>query len=67
MDSTASLLELLLASVDLAECVLGHLPLAALAALQCTCRAARAAVFQLPEALWQVCTPSSGKRPAAQA
>ena len=54
MASRSSLAELLHTLVDLAECVLGRLPLAALAALQCTCRAGRAAVAQLPEATWQV-------------
>lgn len=39
---------------DLAERVLGDLPLASLAALQCTCKAAGTAVARLPEALWQV-------------
>ena len=52
MVSWRSLAELL-SQQDLAECVLCHLPLAALAAVQCTCRAARAAVAQLPEACWQ--------------
>ena len=54
MASGGGLAEQFLTSADSAESVLGHLPLAALAALQCTCRAAQAAVSQLPETIWKV-------------
>ena len=62
MAPSSSLVELLLTSVDLAEQILSSLPLAALAALQCTCRAGHAAVAQLPEAVWQVRAGTAARR-----
>lgn len=45
--------ELLSKPLDMAKHALGVLPLAALPALQCTCRAVQAAVSQLHETVWQ--------------
>ena len=56
MSDKGAFLGLLQNSADLADGVLSHLSPAGLATLQCTCRAAQAAVCRLPEAVWQVST-----------
>ena len=49
---------------DLAELLLGMLPLKALAVLSCTCRRLRALVKQQPAELWSAAARQAGFRPA---